>query len=147
MQPDPHQLKCFGVVFPYLGTFFRENHPKHHPSINPSYGTNRAGFLLNIPFWILQLWIVTKFSRASLKNEQRRGSETDRQSSKATNSEIVKALIVIIYRFTTGGRYHNILWRLYGRKNRYSWIFWYAICSFLTFQTKARNLYRAHFAD
>jgi hypothetical protein len=29
----------------YLGTFFRENHPK----IKPSYGTNQAGFFLNIP--------------------------------------------------------------------------------------------------
>ena len=127
-----------GWFFPYLGTFFRENHPKHHPSIKPSYDTNRAGFLLNTPFWILHFWIVTKFSRISLKNGLGRGSETDRPSSKATNSEIVKALIVPIYPFTTGGRYHNILWRLYGRKNHYPWIFWYAICSFLTFQTKAR---------
>ncbi len=33
-------------------------------------------------------------------NELRRGSETDRPSSKATNSEIVKALIVMIQSFT-----------------------------------------------
>ena len=133
-----HCAKTVGSVlgwfFPYLGTFFREN----HPSIKPSYDTNRAGFLLTTPFCILHFWIVTKFSRISLKNGLGRGSETDRPSSKATNSEIVKVLIVPIYPFTTGGRYLNILWRLYGRKNHYPWIFWFAICSFLTFQTKAR---------
>ena len=34
-----------------------------------------------------------------MKNELRSGPETDRQSSKATNSEIVKALIVLIHDF------------------------------------------------
>ena len=43
------------------------------------------------PFFL----IVTKFSRISLKNGLGRGSETDRLYSKATNSEIVKALIVL----------------------------------------------------
>jgi hypothetical protein len=36
-----------GWFIPYLGAFFRENYPKHHPRIKPSYDTNRPGFFLN----------------------------------------------------------------------------------------------------
>jgi hypothetical protein len=63
-----------GWFFPYLGTFFRENYPKHHPSIKPSYGINREGFLLNLPLWIRQLLIITKFSSVSLKNKPHQGT-------------------------------------------------------------------------